>query len=142
MGEGGNLLIIMFSINIVLYIGLTGIDSNMGNIVQDDLFNGDANLLTLDGDRVGLSDDMKEKPELTSSNILSEVLSFKVYDVITIVWDFLMTILNIITLPLTLMYNLFASARVVGRIMSLLIFAPLSIAYIYAIISFIKGVGN
>lgn len=140
MGEGGNLLTIFLCINIVLYIGLTGMGSDKGNLIKNDLFS--SGFLNIGDDRILLGDDIKEKPELQSSNVLSDILSFKVFDVILIVWKFIMTLFNIITLPFTLMYNLFFTAQIVGRIMTLLIFAPLTIGYIYALISFIKGVGN
>lgn len=141
MAEGSNILIIFFCINIMLYVGLTGIGSDKGNLVKDDLFS-NSGFLAMSGDKIDLGETLKEKPELQSSNVLSDVMDFKVFDALSIVWDFIMSLLNIITLPFTLMYNLFIDAKVIGRMVSLLIMAPLCMGYIYAILSFIKGVGS
>ena len=141
MGDGSNLLIIFLCINIVLYIGVNGMGSTNANLVKDDLFT-NSGLLKLTGDKVTMGDAVTEKPTLQSANVLSDVVSFKVFDAISILWDFIMSLLNILTLPFTLMYNLFSGAQLVGKYISMLIFAPLTIGYIYAIWSFIKGVGN
>lgn len=141
MAEGSNLLIIFMCINIILYIGVNGMGSTKANLIQDDLFSNSA-MLKLTDDKVTLGDTMTDKPTLQSANVLSDALNFQVFDALSIIWDFLMSLLNIITLPFTLMYNLFATAKLVGRLISLLIFAPLTIGYVYSIISFLKGVGN
>lgn len=139
MAEGSDLLIIFMSINVMLYIGVNGMGSTNANLVQNDLF---GHFASKTGDKVGLGDTLTDKPELQSANVLSDVLSFKVFDALSILWSFIMSLLNIITLPFTLMYNLFSTAALVGQMISLLIFFPLSLGYIYAIWSFIKGVGN
>lgn len=141
MAEGSNLLILFMCINIVLYIGVNGIGSDKANLIKGDLFTNSA-LLKLTGDKVTMGDAVTDKPSLQSANVLSDVLSFKVFDALSILWDFMMSLLNIITLPFTLMYNLFNGAQLVGKYLSMLIFAPLTLGYIYAIWSFIKGVGN
>lgn len=141
MAEGSNLLIIFMCINIILYIGVNGMGSDKANLIKDDLSTNSA-LLSWTGDKITMGDAVTEKPELQSANVLSDLLSFKVFDALSILWDFLMSLLNILTLPFTLMYNLFTGAQIVGRYISMLIFAPLTIGYIYAIWSFIKGVGN
>jgi len=141
MAEGSNLIILFMCINIILYIGVNGMGSTNANLVKDDLFTNSA-LLKLTGDKVTMGDAVTEKPTLQSANVLSDVVSFKVFDAISILWDFIMSLLNILTLPFTLMYNLFSGAQLVGKYISMLIFAPLTIGYIYAIWSFIKGVGN
>lgn len=141
MAEGSNLLIIFMCVNVILYIGVNGMGSDKANMIKDDLFTNSA-MLKLTGDKVTMGDAVTDKPTLQSANVLSDVLAFKVFDALSILWDFLMSLLNIITLPFTLMYNLFNSAQIVGKYISLLIFAPMTIGYIYAIWSFIKGVGN
>ncbi len=141
MAEGSNLLIIFMCINIILYIGVNGMGSDKANMIKDDLFTNSA-MLSMTGDKVTMGDAVTDKPELQSANVLSDVLSFKVFDALSILWDFLMSLLNILTLPFTLMYNLFNNAQIVGKYISMLIFAPLTLGYIYAIWSFIKGVGN
>jgi len=141
MAEGSNLLIIFLCINIFLYIGVNGMGSDKANLIKEDLFT-NSKLLSLSGNKVTLGEAMTDKPELQKSNIISDSLNFQVLDFLTIIWDFLMSLLNIITLPFTLMFNLFSSGGVVGTYISLLIFAPLTIGYLYAIFSMIKGVGN
>lgn len=141
MAEGSNLLIVFLCINIVLYIGVNGMGSDKANLIKDDLST-NSNLLKLTGDKVELGTKVSEKPKLQSSNVVTDVLSYYVFDPLSILWDFIMTLLNIITLPFTLMYNLFSGAVMVGKYISLLIFVPLTMGYIYAIWSFIKGVGN
>ena len=141
MAEGSNLLIIFMCINIVLYIGINGMGSDKANLISDDLFT-NSKLLKISSDKVELSDSLTTKPELQSSNVVSDILTYYVFDPLSILWDFLMSLLNIITLPFTLMYNLFSDAVLVGKIISMLIFFPLTLGYIYAIWSFIKGVGN
>lgn len=142
MAEGSNLLILFLCINIILYIGVNGMGSDKANLIGDDLFTNSALLSLTSEDKVTMGEGVTEKPDLQSANVLTDVLSFKVFDALAILWDFLMTLLNIITLPFTLMYNLFNSAQIIGRYISMLIFAPLTLAYIYSIWSFIKGVGN
>ena len=141
MAEGSNLLIIFMCINIVLYIGVNGMGSSNANLVKDDLFTNTA-LLKLTGDKVTMGDAVSGKPTLQSANVLSDAINFQVFDALSILWDFVMSLLNIITLPFTLMFNLFNSAQIVGMYISILVFGPLTIGYIYAIWSFIKGVGN
>lgn len=139
--EGSNLLIIIMMINIMLYIGVNGMGSAKANLIEDDLFI-NSGLLSLSDERVELGDTLTDEPELQSANVLSDVLSFKVFDALSILWDFIMSLLNIITLPFTLMYNLFMDARIVGKMVSLLIMFPLTLAYIYSLWAFIKGVGS
>lgn len=141
MGEGGNLLIVILCINIFLFIGLNGMGSGQANLVKTSLFT-DSGILTMQGDEVGLGNSFTEKPELKSTQVESDVLSLKSFDALEIAWNFIIALLNIITLPFTLAYNLFVSSGVVGQMISLMIFAPLSVAYVYALFSFIKGVGN
>lgn len=141
MAEGSNLLIIFICINIILYIGANGMGSDKANLIEDDLFT-NSMLLSMTGDKVTMGEAVTEKPDLQSANVLSETLSFKVFDALSILWDFIMSLLNILTAPFTLMYNLFSDGSIVGRYISLLIFAPLTLGYVYAIWSFIKGVGN
>lgn len=141
MGEATNLLIIIMSINIVLFIGLNGMGSGKANLVQTQLFT-ESGFLSLQGDKVDLGSAAKDKPELSSTQVESDLISFKSFDALQIVWEFLMAMLNIITLPFTLAYNLFMDVGVVGQLISLLIFAPLCVAYVASIIMVIKGVGS
>jgi len=141
MGEASNIFITIMIINIVLFIGLNGMGSGKANLVKTQLFT-ESGFLSLEGDRVDLGPIPKEKPELQSTTVESDIISFKSFDALQIVWNFIIGMLNIITVPFTLSYNLFTTAGTVGQMISLLIFAPLGMLQVISLVFVIKGVGN
>ena len=143
MAEGSNMLIIMMCINIFLYIGTTGMGSANAQLVENDITSlGYIQFDESDSNHVMLGDALTEKPQLQSSSAKTLYIVTKVFDGLEIVWTFLMTLLNVLTVPFTMTFKLFTQAAIVGKYLALLIFAPLSIAYTYVIIMAIRGVAS
>lgn len=143
MADGQNALILIMGINIVLYVGLTVVGFNTSLTFENDLFNGDSKIFIVDDETgtTSLNENLRTFPE-HKDNLASKVRESLEYviDPVLLVLNTFKFLANVITVPFALCYNLWAYNAVMGKILTLLIFAPLSVIYSIGIFSFLRGV--
>lgn len=128
MGTATKILVLILTINMILYLG--GM-----RVFQNDFLN---NFVDINGETITPSESFinaTPSSPYTGGTLTPTDGSFSFIDALALAWDIIKLLLNLSFAPIALFYGM-------PLVLILLLGVPLSIVYVFSLVMIIRGVGN